>query len=288
MEKISRKKTLLMILVFLLLFVGGEILSSLLTGFVFSFASFKSGEVNRMVEDIVQLLITGFLFWIFASKVFRCNFADFGITAKIKWWAPVFALLLPAGVIAAYVLIGKFSVAGYPAAKTILLIVMSLVAGLKAGILEEMLFRGFIMKLLEMRWNKILTVILPSFLFSLLHIPGMKTFSFAGILMLILSGTLVGIMFSLLAYRGNSIANSVLVHGVWNASLIYGIFHISPDAASYESVFRILLPTKNLLLSGGDFGIEASLICLAAYAIVALLNLRGLSVPSSAQSENVR
>ena len=52
---------------------------------------------------------------------------------------------------------------------------------IKAGILEEMLFGEYIMRLLENKWNKYIAILLPAFLFSLLHILSMETFSIAGL-----------------------------------------------------------------------------------------------------------
>ena len=62
---------------------------------------------------------------------------------------------------------------------------------------EEMMFRGDIMKLLESRWNKSIAILIPSFLFSLVHIPSMVTFTVSGVQLLIISGRVEGIMFSL-------------------------------------------------------------------------------------------
>ena len=132
-----------------------------------------------------------------------------------------------------------------------------------------MLFRGFIMKLLENRWNKFVAIFAPSFLFSLLHIPSMETFSVAGVMLLIISGTLVGIMFSLIAYKGNSIANSAMIHTVWNFVMVTGILHITTKKGYYGNpIFSIIIPFDNVLLTGAGFGVEASIIAIVGYACI--------------------
>ena len=107
----------------------------------------------------------------------------------------LFAVLLSAFVVFAFLLIGKTRVNALEANEIIWMVVSSVFIALKAGILEEMLFRGFIMRLLENRWNKCIAILLPSLLFGLAHIPSMETFTVAGIVLLVLSGTLVGVMF---------------------------------------------------------------------------------------------
>ena len=125
------------------------------------------------------------------------------------------------------------------------------------------------MKLLESRWNKYVAVIAPSFLFSLLHIPSMETFSIIGIVLLIVSGTLVGVMFSVVAYKGNSIANSAVIHTVWNFAMITGILHITTVQGCYGNpVFSIIIPSENVLLTGAGFGVEASIIAVIGYACI--------------------
>ena len=140
---------------------------------------------------------------------------------------------------------------------------------LKAGILEEVLFRGFIMKLLENRWGKPLAILLPSVLFGLAHIPAMESFTIGGVVLLAVSGTLVGVMFSFAAYRGNSVSNSALMHSVWNFVMVTSILHITTAQGAYGSpLFQITIPPDNILVTGGGFGIEASFIALVGYVLV--------------------
>ena len=125
------------------------------------------------------------------------------------------------------------------------------------------------MKLLENRWNKFVAIFAPSFLFSLLHIPSMETFSVAGVMLLIVSGTLVGIMFSLVAYKGNSISNSAIIHTVWNLVMVTGILHITTEQGYYGNpIFSIIIPFDNALLTGAGFGAEASIIAIVGYACI--------------------
>ena len=149
---------------------------------------------------------------------------------------------------------------------------VSCLTGLKAGILEEMVFRGYVMKLLEKRWNSYIAILIPSFVFSLFHIPAIENKNMVSILLVVVSGTLVGTMFSLIAYESKSISNSILVHFLWNLIFITDILQISTPQQTYgHPIFSLSIPSEHIWITGGGFGIEASLIAVIGYAIVCLL-----------------
>ena len=152
-----------------------------------------------------------------------------------------------------------------------IIIISSILIALKAGILEEILFRGFIMRLLESKWNKYIAVLVPSVLFSFAHLPSMETFTIGGVFLLIISGTLVGTMFSLASYAGNSIGNNILMHTVWNFAIVTDILHITTSEGAYgEPIFQLIIPSDSILLTGAGFGIEASLIAIIGYPLACL------------------
>ena len=65
--------------------------------------------------------------------------------------------------------------------------------------------------------------------------------------------------------------NNALVHACWNATT-FGIMHI--DTVPYDgALYTYVLETKSVLLSGGDFGIETSVISIMAYALAILVFL---------------
>ena len=122
---------------------------------------------------------------------------------------------------------------------------------------------------LEKRFNIQIAVIVPSVLFGLLHIIG-NDLNFISIIQLLIAGSIVGVLFSLIAYGSNSIWNSAIVHGIWNIVIIGGILHIGNEADS-SSIFNFILDNKSFLISGGDFGIEASIISILVYLLFIVL-----------------
>ena len=170
-----------------------------------------------------------------------------------------------------FLIIGRAQVNVFSTGDIFLIGILSILIALKAGILEEILFRGFIMRLLESKWNKYIAVLVPSVLFSFAHLPSMETFTIGGVFLLIISGTLVGTMFSLASYAGNSIGNNILMHTVWNFAIVTDILHITTSEGAYgEPIFQLIIPSDSILLTGAGFGIEASLIAIIGYTLACL------------------
>lgn len=136
--------------------------------------------------------------------------------------------------------------------------------GLAAGIVEEAVFRGVIMTALERRWNKAVAVAVPSGIFAVSHVIGAEL-DFVSFLQLLAAGSVVGVLFSLIAIHSGSIWNSALVHAVWNMVLV-GLVHIGPEANALY-LWNYVMDSRSFLITGGDFGAEASAIAIAGYAL---------------------
>jgi len=286
---LSTQKTLKNIVLYFLLFLAGDFINSLVWDLFFSVVELPYRELYSVLRMSGQLFFTCLFFWIYTVKALHLKMRSFGISFDIKPWGVLFSVLLPAFVVLAFLLIGNGYVNPFAVSDAILIVISSILTALKAGIIEEMLFRGFIMKLLEKRWNKFVAIFAPSFLFSLLHIPSMETFSVVGIMLLIVSGTLVGVMFSLVAYKGNSISNSAIIHIVWNLVMVTGILHITTEQGYYGNpIFSIIIPSDQVLLTGAGFGVEASIIAIVGYMCICTIvlwskNSKGLFIEGEAK-----
>ena len=132
-----------------------------------------------------------------------------------------------------------------------------------------MVFRGFILNILKSRWNTLIAVLVPSVLFGFVHILGMD-FSIGSCLLVIVAGTMVGIMFSMITLESGSVWNSGIVHAIWNIVIIGGGLSINQTVDEY-SVMTYVLKSKSFVLTGGEFGIESSAISILCYVVVILL-----------------
>lgn len=72
---------------------------------------------------------------------------------------------------------------------------------------------------------------------------------------------------SIIAIESGSVWNSGIVHAVWNMVMIGGGLAIGQKADQF-SVMTYVLDAKSFAVTGGEFGIEASVISLMGYIIV--------------------
>lgn len=135
------------------------------------------------------------------------------------------------------------------------------------GMSEEFIFRGYLMNSIGGSHSALLAVGISSVAFALAHIsnPGFGLVPFFN---LVLFGVFAGLYMILF----DDIWGACAIHSIWNFTQgnVYGI-SVS-GTSDTESVFRTTARTSHAILSGGEFGIEGSivttLVLLAATAIV--------------------
>ncbi|MDL2301570.1 CPBP family intramembrane metalloprotease [Lachnospiraceae bacterium OttesenSCG-928-D06] len=266
-------KTIFHALMGVVLLLAGNILSSLPIDLFYSLTNAESSPFTVVVRTVLNILVLLLLVYLYVVKGFKMKWSDFriGKPRNLAIWMTV-AIILPLAVSAFFVLLvpGTFASSGFERQKIIQYIIRAFFSScLVAGITEELVFRGFIMRLLEIRWNKNIAIVLPSVLFGLIHILNMEQFNIIDVLQLLCAGTAVGIMFSMIAYQSGSIWASAAVHGVWNFVIVGGILGI--DAEPWPSIYTYTLDANSTLLTGGAFGIESSLPAVIGYGIIILL-----------------
>ena len=123
------------------------------------------------------------------------------------------------------------------------------------GYAEELLTRGAMQHAL-MRFGKWISLAIVSAIFGLLHLAnnGVTVFSILGIV-------LAGLVLGLGMYATNSIMLPVGFHITWNwvQGFVYGI-PVSGGRVE-QSVFVTTFVGENGIITGGEFGTEASLVC---------------------------
>lgn len=193
----------------------------------------------------------------------------------------IIAFILPVMVINVFILFGGyFKTAALPNWELIMINIFY--GSLAAGFVEELVFRGVILNLLSIRWNRWIGNLVPSLIFACMHIIGRKL-SALSIMQLLIACTLVGIMFSLIEIEQHTIWNNALVHAIWNlftSALVAVNVTLKSDA-----VITFIPKNKNFLFTGGDFGMESSVITLIAILIVIVLALSLIKKPRLKQKQ---
>jgi hypothetical protein len=142
------------------------------------------------------------------------------------------------------------------------------VAGLCAGIVEEVFFRGILLGYLEKKYGITYAILIPSLLFGVPHLLNIDTFSFLLIIQVIVVISFYGIIMSLIVYYTNNIRNTISIHIMWNAittSLIIKHGEI------VKSNFVLQMKGESLFWYGGDYGVDISIVGLVGLSIFGLL-----------------
>lgn len=228
--------------------------------------------ICNIIAGIFYAGLTFALLRLFSKKILKINLDNLGMprfVIKAKWI--VVGVVLPLTVTAVYLFFfsGKYVSSGMNRNQIFLTLSAGIAfTGIAAGFVEEMVFRGVVLNLLKEKWNIKVAVLIPSVLFGLIHIIGMD-FSIISSLLVLIAGTMVGIMFSMIAIESGSVWNSGIVHSLWNIIIIGGGLSISGKPDEY-SVMTYVLDSKAFVFTGGEFGIESSIIALSGYVIVTL------------------
>ncbi|MBQ7944786.1 MAG: CPBP family intramembrane metalloprotease [Lachnospiraceae bacterium] len=265
------KKMVLIIIFSLFILIVSQVLAQLISSV---FLVIKVPEfICNVLAGILYITFAFIFIKLLCKKYIKDDMSNYNIPKfiiEVKWL--VIAIALPLLVSAAYLLFvsGSFMQNEMSINEKLNLLSAGIFfTGFGAGIVEEMVFRGLMMSAIEKRYNKKVAIIVPSLLFGFVHILGMD-FDLLSCMLVIFAGTMVGIMFSLIASETKSIWNSAIVHAVWNIVILGGFIWIGTEFDEY-SLCSYVLDTKSFILTGGEFGIESSLIAVIGYCLVSIL-----------------
>jgi len=233
----------------------------------------ESGIIIFITEILrIPITITLFFYYtIYVSKIsLNREILQYSSFSPIKWGMVGF--FLPLAVLGIFYVTGNLTVidTNLQINHRILLddILKALGMSLAAGVTEEVLFRGYLVNLLNKRYSFWLSAIIPSFLFALVHIGGVDTLLNA--FQLIVSGMLVAIMFLVIYKKTGSIWNASIVHFLWN---FLNFNEFIDYGKSNEPAYKMVELNLGIndLFNGGTFGIEASIPAIIVYITVILV-----------------
>lgn len=263
-------RTIFHIIIILLIFVLSQLIGGVIVDQIYLLTRLNLRVFFVMLRCILEIGFFYLFMYLYIKKVLKLNMTYFRIIKprfSLLWI--VVAFLLPLTVISYYFIFINGTISYASSELRLLYIVYALKIGLVAGITEEILFRGIIMKLVERRWGINVAVIVPSIIFASLHF--IKDMSSIDIILLFIAGITVSVMFSLVTYVTNNVWNAVIIHTIWNIVVI-GIFWISPKN-DFENLVNYVIDSNNILTTGGRFGIESGLPAIMCYIIVIILVL---------------
>ncbi len=231
-------------------------------------------------EVFLRMPITIFLLHLFAKKAIKAYdpTAIYGKLTTVnmaKWILIGFAL--PIAIWLFYYLFHfaipfQHTVDSLSVADKINLLIIWSAISIAAGITEEVMFRGHLYKMISNKYSKIQSMLITSLLFGLVHIAMITSFTLADILIVVFGGIIAGMMFSFIYQSTKVIWYAAIVHVIWDIFFIGKITTLaSSQADADKAILAFKLTSQNLLLSGGNFGIEASAPCLVTYLVVSVI-----------------
>ena len=259
---------------FLIFFISAIVISLLTTGIQDPSARFAIREI------FLRLPITFVLFWLFAHYVVKKPLSFFMIkkpTKEILKWISI-GFVLPLSVILIYLVFGKIELLGHaePLSSSVIiyLIVATISMALLGGIIEEILFRGYMFRILEEKWNTTIAILGPAMLFGPIHLVMIDSFGLVDVILVVIPITLVGVMLGLIVHVTRNIWNVVVIHGIWNFFMIGRIIRVSAfEDHQFNAIYQLQITSDHILLTGGSFGVESAAPAIAVYltAILVLL-----------------
>ena len=119
--------------------------------------------------------------------------------------------------------------------------------------LEELFFRGYVLRKLLEKFSSVISLTLSSLIFCLLHCLN-DNVTFLSITNIFLAGLLLGILF----IKTKNIWLATGFHFLWN--YVHAILGFNVSGGEYPSILHLNFESTNLF-NGGDFGFEGSYVC---------------------------
>ena len=182
-------------------------------------------------------------------------------------------IILPASVLLIFHLTGNLQIldSNFQLNQEVIIdnILKALGMSLAAGIVEELVFRGYLVNLLNKKYSFWIAGIIPSLLFTLIHIGAAK--SLINIFQLLIAGMLVSIMFLVIYKRTGSIWNASIVHFLWNFLFFEEMIDYGKSNEPQNKLMEIDLGQSELF-NGGAFGIDVSIPAIIIYGLVLMIS----------------
>lgn len=195
------------------------------------------------------------------------SFENFNL---LKW--TLVGILMPVLVLSIFYLSGNFEViqTNFTIDQSIIIdnVLKAFGMSLAAGIIEELVFRGYLVNLLSRKYSFWTAGIIPSLLFTIIHIGAAK--SILNVFQLLVAGMMVSIMFLVIYKKTGSIWNASIVHFLWNFLFFQEMIDYGLSNEPLNKLVEIDLGQIELI-TGGAFGLDVSGPAIIVYFLVLIV-----------------
>ncbi|MDP2527741.1 CPBP family intramembrane glutamic endopeptidase [Maribacter dokdonensis] len=242
-----------------------HVAGAFVAGIPFGDKDFQETSLQQLIMTFFSFLGTLLLVWIFMKYMDKQNFMDVGLQIKNRKNDIII------GTILGLVIMGLAYVSLWAAEEIIytkfnfdvLELIYTTLLFILVAILEEVLFRGYILKNLMLSFNKYIALIISSIVFAIAHgaNPNISLFSLTG---LFLAGIALGVSY---IYTKN-LWYPIAFHFSWN--LFQSLFGFNVSGQDIYSIIEFTVPENNMM-NGGQFGFEGSIFSLITELTLAAL-----------------
>lgn len=255
-------RILLLILPYFFIVAGFQFIGYAIGGVPSGDSNYTKSFEQHLIISFFGLLGTFLVLWILMKYIDREKFIDLGFSIRNRFMD--FAVGTVVGLITmifGFVLLIGIDEINYSRFVFDLKdLFISVLLFLIVAVVEEALYRGYILKNLMLSCNKYVALIISSVIFSLMHgaNPNMSVLSFFG---LFCAGIILGITY---VYTKN-LWYPIGLHFGWNFFQTHLGFNVS--GKDFYSLIEFNYTTGNLF-NGGEFGFEGSVFSVAAQILI--------------------
>lgn len=238
-----------------------QYVGSLITGVDFTNLEYVKTSTEKLTTSVFNLVGTFLVIWLFMKFVDKEHFVKLGFQTKnrLKDFFTGITIGLIIMLIAYFLLIYYEEIFFIKTNFDFKELIISILLFTIVAIVEETLFRGYILKNLMSSFNKYIALIVSSILFSLMHglNPNIDLFSLFD---LFLAGIVLGLSY---IYTKN-LWFPIAMHLSWNLFQTLLGFNVSGQDTYSIIEFKI---NEGNLINGGAFGFEGSYLSIIAEII---------------------
>ena len=255
---------LIRLIIALIFLAGGVFLAAVLADLI---NALLNGKQNGMLEGFVQMiLVSGFsilAYWFYCGLVEGTDLNDM----KMKHLASQLGIgiLLGLGFISIIMIVlaltGNYHVMGW---NKISVLFPVFVISIQAGIMEEIMGRGIIFRIVEDGLGTFFSILISAFIFGFLHSWNDNATWFSSVSIALTAG----LVLALLYVWTRQLWIPIGMHFAWNFTL-GGIYGAPVSGGDRPGLLNSTLEGADWL-TGGDFGPEASIITIVIFGVFAL------------------
>ena len=232
-----------------------------------------SNALCNVAAGIFYAAFALIIVWLISRKLFKNVFDRAMLHPRFSLIWGIVAVMLPVSVIGIFLLMpGQFIVNTEMMPQKWLIMTSAIFFyGIGTGIAEEAVFRGMVYHWLKKHFGIQRAVFISAGTFALIHLAG-QPLSLLGACQMLIAIFLIGILLALVTEFSQSIWPAALMHAVWNMTIIGNVLMIAPTQ-SENALVTYVIENKNPLMTGGSWGIEASIIVMGITVLCIVLAL---------------